>query len=116
MGSVGRDIKDYKLQEELSNPIAFAASTDPDTMYHHEAMRQPDWDKFLKAMEEEVASTFSNSSGTCSYGQKQASRVWNKFLHKGLLKAGCNWPPELPGEVDKTGHHLCRPPVRSVLS
>ena len=56
MGSVGRDIKDYKLQEELSNPIAFAASTDPDTMYHHEAMRQPDWDKFLKAMEEEVVS------------------------------------------------------------
>ena len=22
------------------------------------------------------------------YGQKQAGRVWNKFLHKGLLKAG----------------------------
>ena len=32
------EIRDYKVQEEMQNPIAFAASADPDTMYHHEAM------------------------------------------------------------------------------
>ena len=40
----------------MQNPIAFAVSADPDTMYHHEAMRQSDRAQFLKAMEAEVAS------------------------------------------------------------
>ena len=34
--------------------LAFAASADPDTMYLHEAMKEPDKDQFLKAMEKEV--------------------------------------------------------------
>jgi hypothetical protein len=32
------DIKDVEIQEALSDPIAFAASSDPDTMYLHEAL------------------------------------------------------------------------------
>jgi hypothetical protein len=40
---------------ELANPIfAFAASTDPDTMYLKEAMRQPDREKFIEAMKKEI--------------------------------------------------------------
>jgi len=31
--------------------VAYPASADPDTMYHHEAMKQPDADKFLFAMD-----------------------------------------------------------------
>ena len=34
--------------------IAFAASKDPDTMYLHQAMKEPDWDHFIKAMVEEL--------------------------------------------------------------
>ena len=34
--------------------LAFKAASDPDTMYYHQALRQPDRHLFLKAMEEEI--------------------------------------------------------------
>ena len=38
-----------------SNPLmAFKASTDPDTMYMHEAMPEPDREEFRNAMQKEV--------------------------------------------------------------
>jgi hypothetical protein len=33
--------------------LAFKASTDPDTMYHHQAMKQPDREKFKEAIQKE---------------------------------------------------------------
>ena len=45
--------EDYKIQDDMSNPISFAASSDPDTMYFHEAMKAPDAKEFLKAMSKE---------------------------------------------------------------
>eukprot|EP00978_Attheya_sp_CCMP212_P041460 scaffold238011_cov32-Attheya_sp.AAC.2 len=33
---------ELELQEAMSNPIAFAASSDTDNLYLHEAMREPD--------------------------------------------------------------------------
>jgi hypothetical protein len=48
------DIKDYEIQEAMTDPIAFAASTNPDTMYLHEALRAPDRADFIRAMQEEV--------------------------------------------------------------
>ncbi|KAI2513027.1 hypothetical protein MHU86_1318 [Fragilaria crotonensis] len=45
---------EYMLQDSLHNPFAFSASSDPDTMYLHEARRQPDWPQFQMAMREEV--------------------------------------------------------------
>jgi len=41
------------LQEGV-NPFALAASTDPDSMYYHQAMRGPDQDKFIQGMQEEL--------------------------------------------------------------
>ncbi len=35
------------MKQEL---LAYKASTDPDTMYHHQAMKQPDREKFQEAM------------------------------------------------------------------
>ena len=40
--------------------IAYGASTDPDTMYYHEAMREPDREQFLNAMQQEVESHTQN--------------------------------------------------------
>ena len=37
------------------DPIAYAASTDPDVLYLHEALKQPDRKEFLKVMIKEVA-------------------------------------------------------------
>jgi hypothetical protein len=40
--------------------LAYAASADPDTMYYHEAMREPDSVEFVKAMGKEVQSYTEN--------------------------------------------------------
>ena len=42
------------LQTNIAHPKAYAASTDPDTMYMERAVLQPDKKKFLKAMADEV--------------------------------------------------------------
>ena len=46
----------YDIQSEMSNPIAFSAKSDPDTMYLDEALKQPDRKKFIQAMVDEVES------------------------------------------------------------
>ena len=40
--------------------LAYAASADPDTMYYHMAMREPDRPEFIKAMVKEVQSHTEN--------------------------------------------------------
>jgi hypothetical protein len=37
-----------------AHPLTFKATADPDTMYLHEALKQPDQEQFLKAMDEEI--------------------------------------------------------------
>ena len=46
--------EDYHTQDLMSDPIAFAASTNPDILYYHEAMKQPDRLKFLDAIVQEM--------------------------------------------------------------
>lgn len=48
------EIQDYEIQTAMADPIAFAASSNPDIMYLHEALKAPDRDEFLKAMQQEV--------------------------------------------------------------
>jgi hypothetical protein len=45
---------DYALQDAMLDPIAFKASSDPDTMHYHEAMAAPDRAQFLEAIVKEV--------------------------------------------------------------
>ena len=40
---------DYRLQDEMRDPIAFQASSDPDTMYWGQAMNEPDAEQFQNA-------------------------------------------------------------------
>jgi hypothetical protein len=47
-------IRELQIQDKMCDPIGFAATSDPDTMYLHEAQRQDDWPKFKQAMMEEV--------------------------------------------------------------
>ena len=44
----------YELQVQLAEPIVYAASSDLDILYLHEAMKAPDRDQFIKAMEREI--------------------------------------------------------------
>ena len=36
----------FILQRRLSSPIAFAPSADPDIMYYHQVMNEPDHEQF----------------------------------------------------------------------
>ncbi|KAL7575276.1 hypothetical protein ACA910_001801 [Epithemia clementina (nom. ined.)] len=44
----------YDLQALMDEPVSFAATTDPDTMYYHEAMREPDRELFRETMQKEI--------------------------------------------------------------
>jgi len=44
----------FCLEALFPDALAYAASKDPDTMYLHQAMKEPDKNKFLTAMMEEV--------------------------------------------------------------
>jgi hypothetical protein len=50
----------YDIQDQASDPIAFTASSNPDTMYWHQAMKGPAKAEFLKAAQEEVKSHVYN--------------------------------------------------------
>jgi len=49
------DIQDFEIQDKLDDPIAFAANSNPDVMYYHEALKAPDRKQFIDAMKKEVA-------------------------------------------------------------
>lgn len=65
----------YPNAEEINgyeqNPLlAFKASTDPDTMYLHEAMREPDKEQFKEAMKKEVKDQMENGNFTIVHRNK----------------------------------------------
>ena len=51
-------------EDLLDDPMAFKASTDPDIMYIHEAMREKDKQKFIEAMEKEAEEKMNNGNFT----------------------------------------------------
>eukprot|EP00957_Ditylum_brightwellii_P158641 12074891-Ditylum_brightwellii.AAC.1 len=40
--------------QAMEDPIAYAAKNDPDTMYFHQAMKEPDRDQFIQAVITEI--------------------------------------------------------------
>jgi len=43
------------LEIDTNHPLSFAASSDPDTMYLDQALREPDREQFIEAMQKEIA-------------------------------------------------------------
>ena len=43
---------------------AMAASTDPDTLYYHQAKKEPDFDKFKEGMVKEIVDQWDNGNFT----------------------------------------------------
>ena len=70
VASIATPTQDHTVAyEALSMPVepleqhpllAYAASADPDTMYMHQAMREPDRQEFIKAMAKEVETRANN--------------------------------------------------------
>ena len=51
--------KETWSEQEL---LAYKASTDPDTMYHHQAMKKPDREKFQEAMKKECKAHYKEGN------------------------------------------------------
>jgi hypothetical protein len=52
----------HESQTTFLDPIAYAASSDPDVMYLHEAMQQSDRSEFVRAIEKEVNTHTNNKN------------------------------------------------------
>ena len=50
----------YDIQDQMENPIAFVATSNPDVMYMDQAMKEPDSKEFEKAMISEVTAHTDN--------------------------------------------------------
>ena len=48
-------VTQYKLQKKMDHPLAFAVTTNPDILDAHEAMKVPERQKFIDAMEAELS-------------------------------------------------------------
>ena len=44
----------YLLQDSMTDPISFAAKTDPHSMYYHQAIREPNCRQFINTMVDEL--------------------------------------------------------------
>ena len=56
--------EDYEKDESWIEQqlLAFKASTDPDTMYYHQAMKEPDKEQFLTAIDKECEAHFKEGN------------------------------------------------------
>jgi hypothetical protein len=45
---------EYRIQDEMTDPIAFLAKTDKHTMYFHQSRKAPGRDEFVKAIVKEM--------------------------------------------------------------
>eukprot|EP00957_Ditylum_brightwellii_P200990 15321019-Ditylum_brightwellii.AAC.1 len=49
-----QEILENVIEMEMDDPIAFAAKHDPDSMYFHQAVKQPDASTFIEAIVNEI--------------------------------------------------------------
>ena len=75
--------EDFKLQDDMKDPIGFKASTDPDTMYYHQAMKAPDKEQFISAIVKEINDHITNNhwqlvpKSEVPAGTKVLDSVWS---------------------------------------
>jgi hypothetical protein len=83
--------QEYGIQDRASDPISFLATSDPGTMYWHQAMQQPNKKEFLKAAEAEVKSHVDNKHfvlmerSSLPRGTKVLSWVWSMKQKRRIL-------------------------------
>jgi hypothetical protein len=79
------------IQDQASDPISFSATSDPDTMYWHQAMQQPNKTEFLKAAEAEVKSHVDDEHfvlmkrSSLPRGTKVLASVWSMKRKRRIL-------------------------------
>jgi hypothetical protein len=77
--SIFKSVQDSEFHQDY---VAFGASTDLDTLYWHEAMREPDKEQFLQAMDKEIKAHTNNGvweivkKDSIPEGKKVLPAVW----------------------------------------
>ena len=67
-------LQQFKIQSQLEKPLSlYAASSNPNVMYLHEAMCASDWKEFMKATDAEIAG-------------HEKGQHWIVVPHKNVLK------------------------------
>lgn len=56
--------------DKAINPLSMKATTDNNTMYMHEAIRKPDKEMFIEAMEKEIRDQMENDNFTIVHKEK----------------------------------------------
>lgn len=84
----------YHQEQNFEHPLlAFKSTSDPDTMYYHEATQMKDHMKFVKAMEEEIQDNFKHNNFTVVHkrqvpeGATMLPSVW-QLWYKRHIKTG----------------------------
>ena len=73
-------ISQYELQKKIDHPLAFTATTNPDILYAHEAMKAPDEQKFIDAMEMETELSQHETRGNFVPVKKEDIPPGNKLI------------------------------------
>jgi hypothetical protein len=97
--------REYDIQDRASDPIAFSATSDPDTMYWHQAMQEPDKAEFIKAAVSEVKSHVDNQHFTLMcrdelpkqirvlaavWSMKRKRRILTRAIYKWKARLNCH--------------------------
>ena len=82
---------DYKMQDDMVDPIAFLAKTDADTMYYHQAMAAHDKNEFLNAMVKEYNDHAKRGhwevvhKNTIPQGTKVLDSIWSMKRKRDII-------------------------------
>jgi hypothetical protein len=105
--------REYDIQDRASNPITFSATSDPDTMYWHQVMQEPDKAEFLKAAVSEVKSHVDNHDFTLMRrdelpkSTRVLAAVWSvKRKRRILTRAIYKWKARLNCHGGKEEHRI----------
>jgi hypothetical protein len=97
--------REYDIQDRASNPIAFSATSDRNTMYWHQAMQEPDKAEFIKAAVSEVKSHVDNQNFTLMrrdelpkstrvlravWSMKRKRRILTRAIYKWKARLNCD--------------------------
>jgi hypothetical protein len=87
----------FPVREEIERPLmGFKATSNPDIMYLHEAMKEPDRGEFVKAMEKEVRDQMDNGNFSIipkiqvPKGEKILPTVWQMKIKKYKARLNIN--------------------------
>jgi hypothetical protein len=83
---------DYRIQDDVRDPVVFMSATDKDTIYYHQAMKSPDKKNFVEAIAKEVNDHITSNHwvfiprSQVPKKIKNLDSVWSMKIKQGKIK------------------------------